>query len=385
MAALDLLVVGPASCSTGGIAQFLTEQERHLPSSVDMTVHDDGTVDDALAERPASVLSSTLGGFAELLEADQPGVIHVHTSHSLSFLRSAVYVFYAANAWEAGVVLHIHGSSFDDFLETENPATRRLQSAVFEATDAVIVLSEYWRQALEGRVDEEKIEIVPNGVDIDEYDPTPIVDERSTGQSDRDAVAGDGGGSPVQPDGDVPTVTFVSNHVPRKGITELVEAIDRLKRDGVGPFEARIAGDGPVADRAESLADEYESVEYFGYVSEAEKRTLLAESSIYALPSYAEGLPFALLEGMAAGNAVLTTDVGSIPEVVDEDNGRLVSPGDVDQLTDALGWLIEQPEAVRGMGERNYRLARADYSWDAVVDRLVSVYGTVAPESTTSP
>jgi len=395
MSTLDLLIIGPASRSTGGVAQFLTEQKEHLPSGIDVTVHDDGTVDGAFTEHPGVATSSSLCGIAGLATRDQPDVVHVHSSHGLSFHRAAVYVLYAARVLDAGVVLHIHGSSFDDFLETENPLTGHIQSMVFEATDAVVVLSEYWEQALESHVDAEKLSVVPNAVDIDDYDPaqlnseqTPTVETTNNGRSrhrDRGSgVSRERHDSHAQLDGEpssetIPTVAFVSNHVPRKGIGELVEAIDRLKQADTPPFRVRLAGDGPEADHAQSLARQYERVEYLGYISEKEKRLLLADASIYVLPSHAEGLPIALLEGMATGNAVLTTTVGSIPEVVDENNGRLVTPGDIDQITEALNWLLENPGAVGQMGEQNHRLVREEYSWDAVTDRLVSLYESVAP------
>lgn len=427
MAALDLLLVGPAGRSTGGVAQFLTEQRRHLPSSIDVSVHDDGTLEEAFTETPARAMASAAGSIAEFATRDPPDVVHVHSSHGLSFYRAAAYVCYASAVWDAGVVVHVHGSSFDDFLETDSRFARRVQSAVFEASDAIVVLSEYWRRAFEGHVAPEKVHVVPNGVDVEDYQTGQRLDEPTPAASD---ARGDGGtpqGGPAESraadgtevtdasggadgidaaettdaaqaieatDGtettdtthaidELPTLSFVSNHVPRKGIVELVEAVERLQSDGTRPFEVRFAGDGPAAEHAESLAARSDRVEYLGYVSEEEKRSLLAESTIYALPSHAEGLPIALLEGMATGNAVVSTSVGSIPEVVDEENGRLVSPGDVDELTEALEWLIEHPERARRMGERNARLVREQYSWDAVIDRLVETYETVTDESVT--
>lgn len=378
MSAFNLLVVGPALRSNGSVTQFLTGQNLHLPPSIDVRVHHVGPTDEAFTENRLSPMESTLRRFARLIDRDPPDVAHVHASSRLSFYRAAVYVLYAVNVWDAGVVLHVHESSFDDFLETSNPLTRRIQSVVFEACDSVIVLSEHWRKAFDGRVDEEKLHVVPNGVDVDEHDPAQIFDRQP---ATHNKVRGDGG-MLEQADEDTPTVTFVSDHAPRKRIVELVEAINRLKQTDAPPFEVRIAGDGPAADEVESLAERYENIEYLGEISEDENRALLADSSIYALPSHADGLPTSLLEGMATGNAVVTTTAGSIPEVVDEDNGRLVSPGDVEQLTDALRWLIENPADVRQMKERNRRLVRQKYSWDAVVDRLVPIYNSIAPKAT---
>ncbi|MDN4032207.1 glycosyltransferase, partial [Chryseobacterium gambrini] len=75
--------------------------------------------------------------------------------------------------------------------------------------------------------------------------------------------------------------------------------------------------------------------------------------SIYVLPAYAEGLPIGVLEGMAGGNAIVATAVGGVPDVVDDEGGRLVPPRDVDALAEALSSLVERPEEVSEMGKHN--------------------------------
>jgi glycosyltransferase involved in cell wall biosynthesis len=83
-----------------------------------------------------------------------------------------------------------------------------------------------------------------------------------------------------------------------------------------------------------------------------------------------------MLEGMAGANAIVSTGVGSIPEVIDENRGILVEPGDVDGLTDALATLVTAPERRREMAANNRRAVETEYSWDTVRDELLSIYGT---------
>jgi glycosyltransferase involved in cell wall biosynthesis len=245
-------------------------------------------------------------------------------------------------------VLHVHGSAFDDFVLTRSQAVGALQQLVFRASDEVIVLSEYWKDVVSHRVEREKIRVIPNAVRPDVF---PVDDERTT-----------------------PHVVFVSNLIERKGVLELVSAVERLSDRASGDFEVTIAGDGPLSASVERLADEYDEVTYLGYVSEERKRTLLRDGSIYVLPTYAEGLPIALLEGMAGGNAVVSTAVGSIPEVIDECNGILVEPGEVDELADALAELITDRHRRARMAERNRELIETRYSWDRVRTELVNAY-----------
>lgn len=349
----DLLIVGPASGKTGGITRYINEQVGQLPDWIETNIHDvrpdrDGAIPSFLA-----TVADSLRAVASFPFRSRPQALHVHTSHGLGFYREAFYVLFARYVWNRPVVLHIHGSSFDEFVRTDNPVLHQFQAMVFESSERIIVLSEYWKRVLSTRVPESKLEVQPNAVDVEQYDPSF--------------------------ESEVPTVTFISNHIQRKGIIDLVEAIDRLKRTETTRFRVCLAGSGPESEHARELADRHDDVEYLGYVSEAQKRRLLSTSSIYVLPTYAEGLPIALLEGMAGGNAVISTDVGSIPEVIDDHGGQLIEPGDVDQLTTALRSLIERPGVVESMGRRNHQLVAEDYSWTTVSRELAGIYrSTVA-------
>ena len=71
---------------------------------------------------------------------------------------------------------------------------------------------------------------------------------------------------------------------------------------------------------------------YEGWVDLSRKSYLLNLCRLYILPSYIEGLPISILEAMSYGEAILSTPIGGIPEVVTPDIGKLVSPGDVSAL-----------------------------------------------------
>jgi glycosyltransferase involved in cell wall biosynthesis len=349
---VDVLVVGPASRDTGGVARYVTEQQRVLPDDVRTRVFDVRTPG---GTGPIRFLVALLYSVVDALRFPfrrRPEVVHVHSSHRFSFYRAAYYVLVAEYVWRRPVVLHVHGSAFDEFVASPTAPVSAVQDVVFGAVDRVIALSDYWKGVLEERVPGEKVVVVPNAVDPDQYEP-----EAGTGP---------------------PRIVFVSNLIERKGVAELTAAIERLHDDGAPPFEVEIAGDGPLRDRVQRLADDYENVTYRGYVSEAEKRRLLDAGSVFVLPTHAEGLPIALLEGMAGGNAVVSTAVGSIPEVLDDDFGVVVGVGAAEELAASLDQLLADPERTTEMGRRSRRVVESEYSWNVVSERLAALYRGLA-------
>lgn len=342
----DVLIVGPTGGTTGGIRSYILGQAEHLSGAVSTRVYDVGT--------------PTGGGRRELLHAAllaawrllvfplrrRPDIVHVHTSHYRSFYQSAGYVLFAAFVWRVPVVLHVHGSSFDRFVDEASGPVAVLQRTVFDACDAVVVLSDYWRDVLDAHVSPERLVVLPNAVRAAAYRPS----------------------MPAEPH-----VCFVSDHIDRKGLPEFVAAVRRLKRSGA-TFRVTIAGTGPRSQLAAELAAEFPDVEYVGFVSEEAKRELLSNSSLYVLPAHAEGLPIAILEAMAGGNAIVSTTVGSIPSAVDDANGRLVPPGDVEALTAALDELVSAPDAVARMGRESRTRVVERYDWPTVAARLVDLY-----------
>jgi glycosyltransferase involved in cell wall biosynthesis len=344
---INILLVG--TFGGGGIHHYIENLVVHLPDKTSTTTYD-------MRSEPKGegikwlLMSIVLSAVAAVRfpVRQRPDLVHVHSSHAFSFYRAAFYVFVVSALWRRPIVFHIHGSSFDSFLETDSWLVRAVQSSVFERCDRIVVLSDYWQQVLGKRVSERKISVVPNAVDPELFDP--------------------------EYDHDPTRVTFVSSLIQRKGVQELIEAVDNLAADGSFDFELSIAGSGPLRGSVEALAARHEHVTYHGFVSEQEKRRLFSTGDVFVLPSHAEGLPIAMLEAMAGGNAVVSTTVGSIPEVIDDDGGVLVKPGDSAGLADAVGSLVEEGSSAGRMGRTNRSLVCEEYAWTTVAERITRIY-----------
>ena len=132
-----------------------------------------------------------------------------------------------------------------------------------------------------------------------------------------------------------------------------------------------IVGDGEDRDALQAQAAGLRRVRFHGAV--ADVAPLVRAADVCVLPSRAEGLPVALLEGMSAGLAVVATAVGGTPDAIDDGvNGLLVPAGDPDALADALRRALG-PDGAR-LGERARARVLRSYSIDAVADRVLELY-----------
>jgi glycosyltransferase involved in cell wall biosynthesis len=172
-----------------------------------------------------------------------------------------------------------------------------------------------------------------------------------------------------------------------KGLSEYVEAARRLRGDHP---EARFALLGPLdpspagVDAAEVEAWRREGA--INYLGEArDVRPYLAASSVFVLPSwYREGLPRTILEAMATGRAVITTDMPGCREPIEEGiNGYIVPPRDTDALAEAMRRFLDRPELAAEMGLRARETATDHFSVERVNDILLSTMrlrqGTPSP------
>jgi len=141
-------------------------------------------------------------------------------------------------------------------------------------------------------------------------------------------------------------IAFSGRRARNKGYLDLLRAINSVRPLG---FDVRLLALGPVdpAD-AEEISALVAANALQPFIADLGERTdcleFLSAADAIALPSYREGFPMSLLEGMAAGLPVIATDVGGIPELVtDGRDGFVVRPGDIEALSEAIRRLAENP------------------------------------------
>lgn len=161
-------------------------------------------------------------------------------------------------------------------------------------------------------------------------------------------------------------LVYVGRLCEQKGPLLLIEAIAKVVEKGVG-IHLSLIGDGPMREELEALVDRYglqEHVAFIGWASSQTVREILLTSRGLVLPSFAEGLPVAIMEACALRRPVITTAIAGIPELIKNgENGWLIPAGSIDDLVLALEALsICSSARLDEMGEAGYQAVLKDHN-----------------------
>jgi glycosyltransferase involved in cell wall biosynthesis len=358
---ITVLMLGPGEGVIGGISTLVEAVMPTLEQRVDLAyfptvrrrpLKESGTI----SLRNMALAVSQYIRFLSALHRFRPRIVHLHTSQGVAWLKDTFFVL-VGKLCRCRIVLHVHAADFDELYANNARLVQCYTRRVMGLADAVIAVSAEWRRRLAQIVPIERVSTFRNCIMVDAV--VPPFSYRSTNG---------------------PKALFLGSIGPRKGAFDLLEAMGRLKSNGttlylwVAGYEER---DGDLERaltrvRELQLADMCQLV---GTVRGERKNQLLSEASLFVLPSYNEGLPMAILEALAAGLAIIATPVGGIPELVkDGYNGFLVSPGDLDALSEKLGTLASDPQLRGLMGQRSREIAEQKLNVNSYVGRLVALY-----------
>ncbi|MGE3341961.1 MAG: glycosyltransferase family 4 protein [Vicinamibacterales bacterium] len=172
-----------------------------------------------------------------------------------------------------------------------------------------------------------------------------------------------------------------------KGVQELLDACLALAASR--RFTLTIAGEGDWSETARRFVEQHDLssvVTFVGWLRGSAVHRALEEADVLVLPSWAEGLPNAMVEAMAAGLAVVVSAVGSVPDVViDGVTGILTTPRDVPGLTVALGRVIDDPALRVRLGQAACEAAGQTFAVEPAADRLcAAIHHALSPKGADS-
>ena len=363
---INVLLCSPFG-NTGGIAQWTTHIFHYYnamqPAKVELTL---------LPVSRSAFISETTGLFQRFaggikdysciikkvkneIRTHKFDVVHLTSSASLSLLKDLVILRFLKRE-KVKSVIHFRFGRIPELFRNPNWETKLLKNVVAEA-DKVIVIdkSSYDTLLKQGY---ENVLLLPNPVSskivplLQQYHGT----ERKTRQ-----------------------ILFAGHIVSNKGVYELIEACKVIPN-----VKLRMLGLMPAGfDRNEFLmqaqsSDENQWVEMLGSVPFEEVIKEMLSCSVFVLPTYTEGFPNVILESMACGCPIVTTDVGAIPEMLDIEHGFnhgiCVKPRQVEELRAAIIKMLDDREYAMQCGQNAQRRVNEMYSMPKVWERLVEIW-----------
>jgi glycosyltransferase involved in cell wall biosynthesis len=286
-----------------------------------------------------------------------PCLLHVNITGRGSTVRKTILLIFA-RFFGLRYLLHVHDY---DYANEYHRRGRFMKSAItntFRRAAKVIVLGTRDRDLLSELLclPEQQVAVLYNAV------PDPLPDlqgKRRPGNSCH--------------------ILFLGHLSARKGVPELLRALATptlMSRR----WRATLAGGGPI-DEFRRLADDLgitERLDFPGWINESRVRVLCGNADVLVLPSHAEGLAMAVLEGLSHGMVVVTTPVGAHSEVIEpEISGILIPAGDVQALAVALARVIDDESLRQRLGEGARRRFLEKFDVRAYGERLSQLHASL--------
>ncbi len=236
------------------------------------------------------------------------------------------------------------------------------EDAVIKESNTIIVCSEHMKQEVnELFVREAPIEVIPNGVDIEN-----VINKKSYTR-------------PIEE----PFYFSVGRMVYEKGFETIIDTAEVLKKTSNRKFI--IAGKGPELEYYRQLVrlkGLEEHVHFIGYISDDERNRYLHHCEAVIFPSLYEPFGIVALEAMAAQKAVIATNTGGLRTIIKKGNvGILFEPNNPLSLIEALEELESQPDQKFKLGENGQDVINSMFNWERIASRTINIYDDILLQS----
>ena len=347
---LNVLMVGPSRRANGGMTTVVNNYfETDLKNKVNLK-YIDTTIDGNLL----LILGYNFIAYIKILYSllyKKVDIVHIHMASRGSFYRKSIIV--KMSKWfNKKVIIHLHGASFAKFYEDECDLNKKKYvKEVFSLADKVIVLSVEW---------EKKI--------LSWFNCNVTVLENAVFVPDRNLY-----------NNTSKNIVLLGRLNERKGTYDLISVVKDISKK-FNDIKLLLAGDGDIVklnNKIEELGIE-EYVEVLGWIDHEKRENILRDTLIYVLPSYNEGMPMSVIEAMSYGIPTISTFVGGIPQLIDNNiNGFLIQPGDKESLKNNIEILLANSELRDEMSLKAYEKINSKFNLKRKIENLSDIYENV--------
>ncbi len=235
---------------------------------------------------------------------------------------------------------------------------------VIDSTDKIIGVSRNEIDLLKSRfeIPEEKIEIIPNGIDPDEFEPIPAGDKFR----ERFDINGS-------------LILYTGRLASNKGLLNLIDTMPKVLSEESDTTFVCVGEDEGMGKKIKKRARKHgveDSLLLTGYIEDYDVfKSAYSAADIHVLPSEYEAFGIVLLEAMMCETPCIGTDVGGVPEVIDKgETGFIVEYGDTEILASKMLTLLRNPDMREKMGEKGRKRVLENFTWEKVAKEVEKVY-----------
>ena len=347
---MKVLMIGPARSVNGGISAVVNNYYKAgLEKRIEIEYI--GTMEDGSKWHKLKVAVKALTEF--ITKICKYEVVHVHMASDSSLYRKLPFIW-LTKMFGKKLIVQQHGGNIKQFYYSECGKKRQqFIKKMLQKADVFLVVAPYLKDIFKDIVGEEKIIIFPNAIEIPKR---------------------------INPDYSRQNLLFLGRLCKEKGINELLEAVKELKSEF--PDLQLYLGGVWVEEELKKKAQIFNTyVHYLGWIDAERKEEYLQKCNIFVLPTYFEGLPMSLLEGMAYGCACIATEVGGIPQVMtDRTDGLMIPAKDVQALKEAIRELLIKPDLQKEIGINARKTVENNNDISKSVNKLVRIYRHLCDE-----
>lgn len=213
----------------------------------------------------------------------------------------------------------------------------------------------------------DKIEVIPNGVDVEKFQP-----KQASGNEDKSTIF---------------FLSVLDEFHKYKGLDYLLEAL-KIVKNNVPDVKLIVGGKGVLLDHYQEMAASLglkDNVEFAGFIPDEEIADYYSQASVFVLPSISslqEGFGIVALEALACQTPVVTTDIVGVAQDLKQIKGGIViPPRDTHKLADAITQILSDAQMQKEMGQRGRKLVQEKYTWKGVASSMEKVYKEILAKS----
>ena len=274
-------------------------------------------------------------------------LVHIHMAEKGSVFRARI-ITKMAKKYNTKVIIHMHAGPFIYWYSSLNNKKKKKVDELFILADRVLVLGKYWKKSLSKIVDAKKIRVLYNGVNIPKKNCYNINGKY---------------------------ITYMGVLKKEKGIYDLIDAIGLIDKELDKSIKIKLCGLDLEGDIQEYINKRKLNNRFVltGWVDEQKREEIYNNTLLNVLPSYFEALSMTVIESMAYGLPIITTNISTMNEVLDN-NDLLVEPGDINELSKKIIKYTTNKIERKNISDSLYKRAKETFSCEDMINNTLKIY-----------